>query len=205
MYELVDGLPVPLRLAGAVGLEVCNTRAGWGEPNPKEYLLGYEHLAVWAREAGLIPASACDALRERAAEHPGQAESVRRKVLALRESLYAVLVHPPAAEHWGLVARTASGASSLRRLVRDGDDLRPQWRLDEEASGLRLPLLAAALTAADWLTFAEPGSASACPGAGCGWVFANPTRRRRWCSMAVCGNRAKVRRHAARSRTSGAS
>lgn len=34
-----------------------------------------------------------------------------------------------------------------------------------------------------------------CP--ACGWMFLDVTRggRRRWCSMATCGNRAKVRRH----------
>jgi predicted RNA-binding Zn ribbon-like protein len=37
----------------------------------------------------------------------------------------------------------------------------------------------------------------------CGWVFADPSGRRRWCSMAWCGNRSKVRRHAARARAIG--
>jgi predicted RNA-binding Zn ribbon-like protein len=36
----------------------------------------------------------------------------------------------------------------------------------------------------------------ACPGAGCGWLFYDPRGRRRWCVMAVCGNRAKAARHA---------
>jgi predicted RNA-binding Zn ribbon-like protein len=64
---------------------------------------------------------------------------------------------------------------------------------------LRLPLLAVADAAATLL--AEPGRASAvhaCPGRGCGWLFLDPRGRRRWCSMAVCGNRAKARKHAAR-------
>lgn len=35
----------------------------------------------------------------------------------------------------------------------------------------------------------------ACP--ACGWMFYDVTRggRRRWCSMATCGNRSKVRQH----------
>jgi predicted RNA-binding Zn ribbon-like protein len=37
-----------------------------------------------------------------------------------------------------------------------------------------------------------------CP--SCGWLFLDPRGRRRWCSMATCGNRAKVRAHAARAR-----
>jgi predicted RNA-binding Zn ribbon-like protein len=40
---------------------------------------------------------------------------------------------------------------------------------------------------------------------GCGWLFFDSTRNhsRRWCTMAICGNRAKARRHYARIRRSG--
>ena len=40
----------------------------------------------------------------------------------------------------------------------------------------------------------------ACPGDDCGWLFLDRSGRRRWCSMDSCGNRAKVRAHAARHR-----
>ena len=33
-----------------------------------------------------------------------------------------------------------------------------------------------------------------CASEACGWVFLDPSHRRRWCTMAVCGNRAKARR-----------
>ncbi|WP_169542142.1 CGNR zinc finger domain-containing protein [Solirubrobacter soli] len=33
-----------------------------------------------------------------------------------------------------------------------------------------------------------------CPGRDCGWVFLDTSGRRRWCSMATCGSRAKMRR-----------
>jgi predicted RNA-binding Zn ribbon-like protein len=37
---------------------------------------------------------------------------------------------------------------------------------------------------------------------GCGWLFFDSTRNRsrRWCTMAICGNRAKARRHYQRTR-----
>ncbi len=42
----------------------------------------------------------------------------------------------------------------------------------------------------------------ACSAEGCAWAFYDRTRNRsgRWCSMAVCGNRAKVRAYRARRR-----
>jgi predicted RNA-binding Zn ribbon-like protein len=39
-----------------------------------------------------------------------------------------------------------------------------------------------------------------CPGRGCGWVFLDMSGRRRWCSMATCGSREKMRRMYARRR-----
>ena len=33
-----------------------------------------------------------------------------------------------------------------------------------------------------------------CPGRDCGWVFLDTSGRRRWCSMATCGSREKMRR-----------
>jgi predicted RNA-binding Zn ribbon-like protein len=41
-----------------------------------------------------------------------------------------------------------------------------------------------------------------CPGRDCGWVFLDTSGRRRWCSMATCGSREKMRRMYERKRTS---
>lgn len=43
----------------------------------------------------------------------------------------------------------------------------------------------------------EIGRVEVCPSDGCGWLFLDESknRRRRWCSMETCGNRAKARRH----------
>ncbi|MDP9220673.1 MAG: CGNR zinc finger domain-containing protein, partial [Actinomycetota bacterium] len=71
-----------------------------------------------------------------------------------------------------------------------------RWVLPE--SRLDAPLLAISAQLADLLCSPLSGVVAACPGRGCGWLFADPRRRRRWCDMAVCGNRAKARRHAER-------
>ena len=40
----------------------------------------------------------------------------------------------------------------------------------------------------------------ACPGENCGWAFYDRSKNQsaRWCSMAICGSREKVRAHRAR-------
>ncbi|WP_368425552.1 CGNR zinc finger domain-containing protein [Tistlia sp.] len=55
-------------------------------------------------------------------------------------------------------------------------------------------------SASECLLTLEAGRIKACPGERCGWIFLDesPNNRRRWCSMATCGNRDKARRHYAR-------
>jgi predicted RNA-binding Zn ribbon-like protein len=74
-----------------------------------------------------------------------------------------------------------------------------RWVIPESA-GLDLPALELARAAGALLASTELETVGRCPGEGCGWLFLDTRGRRRWCTMAVCGNRAKARRHAARAR-----
>ena len=180
--ELVDGLRIPLRLAGHPALDFCNTRAGWGDPEPKEYLGSLAHLATWARAAGLIETAPA-----------GEDAAVLRRALALREALYAVCTRTEAERDWAVVAGEAERAACAARLTRSG------WQLPA-GLGPELPLLAVARAAAELAGSPLLAQVAACPGTGCGWLFLDRQGRRRWCTMAICGNRAKARRHAARAR-----
>ncbi|MDP9220210.1 MAG: ABATE domain-containing protein, partial [Actinomycetota bacterium] len=79
---VVDGLILPVAFGGHPGLDFCNTRAGWGWPATKEYLQSYDHLAVWARELGLLDVAAAATLRATAKERPRPARAVLRTALA---------------------------------------------------------------------------------------------------------------------------
>ncbi len=197
---VVDGLVVPVSVAGHPALDFCNTRAGWGAPAPKEYLHTYAHLSVWARENGLIEPSTMPALRRAAARDPDAAAQVVARAVAFRSALYAVLVGPGAGWDWDAVNREVQAAAAGSALGSAPPVRLPaSWRLVDQ-SQVDLPLMAVAWSAADLLTSTAAAYVAACPGAGCGWVFADPKGRRRWCSMAWCGNRNKARRHAERLR-----
>jgi predicted RNA-binding Zn ribbon-like protein len=194
--HLVDGRWLPDAVSGHLALELCNTRAGWGSANPSEYLVDYPALALWARETGLTDVAQCADALATATREPAAAGAVLGRALRLREALYQVLTErdPNAlAEVHGFV-RAALAGSSYR--LTDG-----RVMLVARA-GLSASLDQAALAAHGLLTKHGPHAVGCCPGAGCGWLFLDPTRRRRWCIMAVCGNRAKARRHAERQRAS---
>lgn len=191
----VDGLLLPRQLGGHPALELCNTRAGWGEAAPKEYLTSYDHLAALAAEAGVIAKGTARRLRGLAARDERAAERTLARTLAFRSALYEALAGHAGA--LGSVAREARAAAARCELV--ADDGGAAWRLVED-DRLELPLLGFAQAAASLLTSPQSADVASCPGHGCGWLFLSRGGRRRWCSMAVCGNRAKVRRHAQRAR-----
>lgn len=182
--QVADGLLLPAFVAGDAALDFCNTRAGWGEPEPREYLTSYDHLVLWAREAGLVEPAAAARLRKAAG-----AEKALARALHLRGAIYEACTDS-GDETWDVLAAEAHCAATAARLTRGAG-----WVIPEEV-GVELPVLEVARAAATLLSSDERAKVSRCPGHGCGWLFKDPRGRRRWCVMAVCGNREKARRHA---------
>jgi predicted RNA-binding Zn ribbon-like protein len=185
---VVDGLVIPVSLAGHPVLDFCNTRAAWAAPVPKEYLKTHAHLTVWAAANGLIPRAEVPRLRRATA----RGDEIVARAIRFRSALYGVLVGEP---DWDGVNAEVRAAARHARLVPGSP---ASWTLDD--AGPELPLAAVAWAAAEFLSTPAASTVSACPSANCGWLFANPSGRRRWCSMALCGNRAKARRYAERAR-----
>jgi hypothetical protein len=198
--QIVDGVRLPARLGGHPALDFCNTWAGWDGTATGEYLTTFRTLAIWAGFVGIVSDDRVDALCGQADAEPAAARAVLRRARLFRANFYDVVCNRGA---------TCSGSSwigvdeELRKAVKhhvlrpSEDDFR--WEVAESA-GLSAPLHAAARSAAQLLTSPELADVRACPGTGCGWLFLDRHGRRRWCSMAACGNRAKVRRFAARER-----
>jgi predicted RNA-binding Zn ribbon-like protein len=196
-YVHVDGLAVPVQVSGHPGLELCNTLAGWNEPPIKDYLLSYDHLAVWAGQTGLLASADVAKLRALAGRRPRQAAAVLRHAHELRGRAYTVLLGRGQDAVFDRFADDVSAAAANFRLVRD-DAVRREITSD---AGLDAPIFAAAWVASELLISPAARQVRACPGSGCGWLFLDRTGRRRWCTMSTCGNRAKARRFTARHRS----
>jgi predicted RNA-binding Zn ribbon-like protein len=192
----VDGLVLPASVADEAALDFCNTRAGWNSAEPREYLVSYDHLVVWAREASLLDDEAAERLRHDAARDPAAGRRVLDRALALRSAIYTTCTDAQAAGAWDEVAAAAHSAAAAAVLVREAPAGR-RWAIPASA-GLERPLLELGRAAGALLASTDLVAVRSCPGHDCGWLFLDPRGRRRWCTMAVCGNRAKARRHAAR-------
>jgi len=86
----------------------------------------------------------------------------------------------------------ANGSAVELRFHRAGARFVPAGRADlDSAIGVLLAIVAAAMIDGSWSRL------KVCPGRHCGWAFYDHSRNHsgRWCSMAVCGGRAKARAH----------
>jgi predicted RNA-binding Zn ribbon-like protein len=172
--------------------------------DPLELLRSYRDLVDWTLKVGLIDGRTARSLA-RAAWRWGVADEALARAIALREAAYEVLVAyavehraPPKAA-LAVISAEIADASGSASLEFDGEtfNLRPPSR------DAFLPLHLVAQALADLLTGPRLQRVGRCDGVGdCGWLFLDTTKNgsRRWCSMAGCGSRAKMRRYYARTR-----
>jgi predicted RNA-binding Zn ribbon-like protein len=194
-YVLLEGLQLPARLSGHPALDFCNTLAGWDGHEPWDYLQSYEHLAVWAGFAELLPGERIAALRRQARQRENAASAVLKQAREFRTRLYDVLLNGSTGHGFELVADDVNAAAARLQLRRR--DHAFHWEISPQA-GLSAPINAVAWSAGQLLTSADIALVRACPGQACGWLFLDRRGRRRWCTMTTCGNREKARRFAAR-------
>ncbi len=142
-----------------------------------------ETLADWLRDHGLL---------DDAAPAIGTAE--RAEAVALREALRAVMRF-----HNG-VNGDPPDAAELERTARRGElavSFRPDGstRLQPRAGGFAGALARLLVPVAGAVADGTWERAKVCRDGDCQWAFYDQSRNRsgRWCDMAVCGNRTKVR------------
>jgi predicted RNA-binding Zn ribbon-like protein len=203
--------PPPFFIAENLGLDFLNTLAVPVDTKV-EWIASGEDLLVWLQHAGLVPRHVLEGLRKSAL--PGELDAVAGQARALRDWLKAFVykymgkpLEPRALRQLEplnqLLARDEEfGQIVVRDRLSDGEHghgrdgtgasrlaLRPQrrWRSPET---LLLPI---ARALADLVCTEDFTYLKACEGPTCTLLFIDRTRgaARRWCSMAVCGNRAK--------------
>ncbi|MFF9065058.1 CGNR zinc finger domain-containing protein [Streptomyces sp. NPDC014891] len=173
--------PRPL-VGEPVSLDLLNTR--WTEEGVRRDLLsGVEGLAVWLAANGLGARFAADA-------------TTLRHTLTARDALGALVDRPGDSAATARVDAVLGHGRIRATLTAGGPGERfefadPAWGPAWTAARDHLDLLRTA-----------PDRIRACAHEACTLHFFDTSRNgtRRWCSMAVCGNRAKASRHYARTK-----
>ena len=185
----------------ALGLDFLNSVATPVD-TPIDWIDDGDGLLIWLEQAQLAPADALKHIRAEAL--PGELDKVADQARSLREWFRGFV-----RKHKGrpLTAKSLAELEPLNRLLERDDSFK---RIDPGPKGQPLQLQ----TIRRWRTpealLSPIGEAlaqlvctedfsdvKACEGPACTLLFADHTRgrTRRWCSMALCGNRAKQAAH----------
>jgi predicted RNA-binding Zn ribbon-like protein len=190
---------------GALCLDFANTVSWRGSVKPADRLPSYGELVRFALQSRLLSEDEARRLQREAGRHAEAATRALRQAVALREALYRIFAGlaagraPLAAD---LETLNGSLPGALARLRVSAGDEGFRWTWGGDPAALDRLLWPVARDAAVFLTTADLSRLRTCQNTGCRWVFHDGTRSgtRRWCSMAVCGNRAKLRRYRHRRR-----
>jgi predicted RNA-binding Zn ribbon-like protein len=179
-------------IAGHLALDFVNTVGFRADSDRRaDHLLRAEDVYRWAEQSGLAEV-------ETIGDGPRLGAAALRRIREVREQLFAVF-HAIAsgetipAEPLARIGTALHDCRAKQRLSVDGTEVRWVWRANARAADHLLhPVLSASV---DLLTSTSRERVRQCEDAHCGWLFLDRSnaRKRRWCSMADCGNRNKVR------------
>lgn len=200
------GAPLePLFIAGSIGLDFLNSIATPVD-EPVEWLASGNGLLAWLQRARLLSDDTAAAVRQNGL--PGEVDAVAAQARALREWFRAFVdVH----RDKPLKASALDELAPLNKLLaRDKEFTQIVVRTEEKAANLPLRLtmlrrwpspeallLPIAKALAHVVCNENFANIKECEGAACSLLFVDRTRMhsRRWCAMAVCGNRTKQAAH----------
>lgn len=197
-HRLAEGAPLCLAFA--------NTGAARPGTPSSECLTDYYVFTGWMRENGALGDADAERLARRAEAEPEGARAVLDRAVALRHGVHRLFARLAAgrsieAGDLDLLDREWRQARGRLRLVRRGS--RFSARFPPGSSALDRPLWTLADDSARLLLSEDLDRVKLCDGPGCTHLFFDTSRNRsrRWCEMAICGNRMKARRHYRRHRS----
>ena len=188
-------------LGGRLALDFANIPSYPGAP---AHRLSWEELIVFLEASHIVSNERGSTLLALSGSEPDAAQTLLARSTDLRDSLrkiFGTMVRKEAiAPDW------AEPINRILRITEGHDELVSAdsgWKLEFVAreSGLDWLLAAVARSAAEIIVEGAQARVRICANPVCGLFFSDHSRthRRRWCSMAVCGNRNKVasfaRRH----------
>ncbi|MCP3373364.1 CGNR zinc finger domain-containing protein [Bradyrhizobium cajani] len=197
--------PPAMFIADSRGLDFLNSVATPLD-TPIDWLDDGDGLIDWLAQAGLVPTDALDALKARAT--PAELGKVADEARALREWFRGFV-----RKHGGrpLTASALQELGPLNSLLERDEAFRQIVPAPDRGGALALQmtrrwqspqslLLPVGEALAQFVCEEDFSNVKACEGHNCTMLFADHTRRRarRWCAMAICGNRAKQAAHRSR-------
>lgn len=180
---------------GRLCLDFVNTVHDRFETPQRDYLNTVRDLIDWSLKADIIDVKKHRTLKKTIRSNSQKAKLFFAQAINLRELLYSLFLNisknqevqnKDVEEFNGLV----SDSFSRLKIKRQRTEFLEGWNIDEgDLINVTLPIIKDAY---DLLLYNRHERIRECP--KCGWIFFDSSKngRRRWCSMEICGSRAKA-------------
>lgn len=177
-----------------LAIDFVNTKIA-ADGHPKDLLESLDDLVAWSVAARLIPAAESAARRE---SWRKLGSAVLIDAVAFRARLHGLFVdlfseEPAKSEHIAAINDLLRSKKGYSEIVPAEGGLEKVVRADLSDPGQVLSAIAE--SAADLLAYGDLSLIRKCENPECVLFFYDTTKnhKRRWCSMAGCGNRAKAK------------
>lgn len=204
---MADRRPPAIFIADLRGLDFLNSIATPVD-KPVEFIGNGDDFLQWLQSAGLVPAEVLSALRDNAV--PGELDAVASQARALREWFRGFVdkyrgkrLPRNALKKLEPLNQVLARDEEFGQIVgrdRRYDHEAPsdlKWEVRKRWRSPKVLLIPIARAMAELVCSEDFSDIKACEGHTCTLFFLDrtPGRARRWCSMAICGNRAKQAAH----------
>ncbi len=194
LLPLEDVAAPALLLGGRLAIDFANIPSYPG--NPTQHL-SWEELIAFLQAAQIVSEERGASLLALSGSDPDAAQTLLSRSVRLRDALrkgFGAMVQKER-----FVREWAEPINQILRITEGHDELvfeGNSWKMEFQAreGGLDWLLAAIARSAAEIIVEGAQARLRICANPGCGLFFSDNSRthRRRWCSMAICGNRHKV-------------
>jgi predicted RNA-binding Zn ribbon-like protein len=180
-------------VGGRLCLDFINT-TNWHENNPvDDRLIEFSSILIWGARVGLIKlASNVIGIQEGKKAEGGVDPRVMR-IKEFRYHLRKMLIGGETLDDDAVAVLNESMNPSRNQILTCENNTMVLALHETDLSWILTPL---AYSAVEILISPSRERVKMCPGNGCGWLFLDmsPNNRRRWCSMAACGNKHKAKK-----------
>lgn len=184
-------------IGGNAALDFVNTASKWSS-EPVDRLGGAQGFANWVKVAGLLDSEDQEILEQEIAGDPKAAARFFDDAAALRAALHRIFdaaASGAKADAADIALLNDWRTRSARHCEIRQEDGAFRRRCTEEAPSQERAMRLIVDAAEDLLLNGRLERLRSCGGENCEWMFLDLSKngRRRWCSMATCGNDHKVK------------
>lgn len=195
-------------IGGLLCLDFVNTLGGNRKSTTFEYLHSYKDLVNWAFDLNLIDNTIKNGLLAKSSKEKEKSNEATNYAIIIRETLYRIITafkdkNPVLDEDLTFFNNELQKCNSHKVLVYNQGSFTWSYTDDTDLDFNRV--LWPVIESASYVFSSNNSSRiRECGNDSCGWLFLDQTKNnnRRWCDMAICGNRVKQRNFQSKVKTS---